>query len=128
METSLLLAKLIGAPYFIIGLAFIFNSKYYQKIYKEIVESPAFLFAGGVVAIILGIVIILFHNVWDFTWPLIITIFGWIAFLKGIFLLLFPRIAAKFAKKHLEKRGIIIFGGLVALIVGFILVYFGFFV
>src|SRR5690625_2411702 len=49
----------------------------------------------GFIAIIIGLLNILFYNEWTYDWTMIITLIGWIALGKGMFIFTFPSQAAK---------------------------------
>ena len=42
-------------------------------------------------AILVGLLNILFHNIWEPNWKFIITIIGWISIFLGLFLFVFPK-------------------------------------
>jgi hypothetical protein len=90
METSVLIAKIIGVIYLSFGVGLLINRNYYKKELPKLLENTSYLIFGGLVAIIIGALIIDNHNYWVKNWTVIITIIGWIAFLKGIVLLVFP--------------------------------------
>ena len=55
------------------------------------VRDEKFLLLVAFLAIVIGLLNILFHNIWEPNWKLIITLFGWIALFEGIALFAFPR-------------------------------------
>ncbi len=57
---------------------------------EDFANSPALLFLTGILTLVFGFVLVVFHNVWVMGWPVIITVFGWIALFKGIWILAFP--------------------------------------
>lgn len=91
METTRFIAEAFGLYFFIAGLAMIINNRRYMSIFTEVEASPALVIISGVFALIIGIVIVLSHNVWVWDWPVMVTLAGWLAFLKGAALLLMPQ-------------------------------------
>ena len=91
MGTSVLLAKLIGLPILVVGLGFLFDKEHFKKVMKEVVTSPGLYYMSGMMALIVGLVIVLYHNVWEGTWEIAITVIGWFALVKGVVRLLLPR-------------------------------------
>ncbi len=60
---------------------------------------------GGVwLTLVVGLVVVLNHNVWVRGWPVVITIYGWGGILKGIWMLVFPNSAAKFTQAYSKTR------------------------
>ena len=91
METSIFIAKIIGVIYFSFGIGILFNKKYYSRTFKNLLDDSTYLVLGGILAVVFGLVIIEFHNNWVKNWTVIITIIGWLALLKGVFILAFPK-------------------------------------
>ncbi|PHS51751.1 MAG: hypothetical protein COB01_09240 [Lutibacter sp.] len=58
-------------------------------------EDEKYLVLTSLLAIIIGLLNILAHNIWEFNWKLIITLLGWISLTKGIIRFSFPRTALK---------------------------------
>ena len=94
MDTSLFLLKFWGW-YCVI---FFFNLSFNPKRIKQIVEDlqdQKFTILISFLAIIIGLLNILIHNVWEANISLVVTLFGWLALLKGIMLFTFPRTTTK---------------------------------
>ena len=127
MELSIFLAKVFGLLFLLIGLGILLDKKYYNKIFKHFVRSPAHLFVTGFLSLIIGIAIVTYHNIWHGEWwVILITIFGWLGLLKGIFRLLMPRMVMDWIKSIMKKNALMasaVFG----LIFGVIFSYYGFF-
>jgi hypothetical protein len=126
METSIFIAKIIAIIYISLGIGLLVNKKYYQVAFEKILTNPSYLFLGGFFAIIMGFLIIENHNYWVNNWTILITIIGWAALIKGIFLIAFPKSFSVFKPMFTSKIFFSILGPLV-LILGFIFLYFGFF-
>ncbi|NQT32994.1 MAG: DUF2065 family protein [Candidatus Omnitrophica bacterium] len=128
MEATVLIAKILGPLYVVVGLGILVNPKTYQKIMGDFFENTALLYIGGLMAFLFGVIIIIFHNEWAVNLSLIITILGWLALIKGIVLLVFPsamkRIAAIYGKSATSIR----VAGFIALVLGAVLSYMGYFV
>ncbi len=69
------------------------------------------------VATVTGLLLISVHNVWVQDWPVIITLVGWILFLKGSWFMLFPDKAIAHAKTW-NKEHYYKIGGLTIAIIG----------
>jgi hypothetical protein len=127
MTLSIFLAKAFCLYFLITGIALVINKQRYVNIYKDMTSNPALLLLSGVIATIIGILLVLSHNVWVLGWPVLITIAGWMSFLKGATLLLFPQQMVSFFKPlYTEKRLTII--GYYVLALAVIYGYFGFFI
>ncbi|MBU1151402.1 hypothetical protein KJ632_01075 [Patescibacteria group bacterium] len=124
METSVLVARTIAVVWGVMGLGILLNSAYFEKAFEDIYKSRATVFYGGVLALAFGFVIVSLHNVWVWDLPVVVTLFGWAALLKGLMLLLVPEVLLKFSKPFLANLKVV---GVGALIFGLVLGYFAYF-
>ena len=114
MVVSFFLAKAVGIWMLVTGSALIFNTKTIEDLGEEFTDKKLSLFSlflGGIFALILGILLILTHNIWVFGWPLIITLIGWASFLKGVFFIVFTDYLKNFTKWYFKHVSFRIFGG-----------------
>jgi hypothetical protein len=123
MDISIVLAQVLGTVFVVVGLSMLFQKKYTLLVVEELVQSKSFMWLGGVIALIIGVVIIALNNVWTSGLPLVITIIGWLAIIKGVFLLLFPGTTASFYRRF-NKDGVFVLAGLVMLILGLVLLFY----
>ncbi|MFC1658674.1 hypothetical protein ACFL1D_04715 [Candidatus Omnitrophota bacterium] len=127
MGNSVFLAKIIGPYILVIAIGLLFNSKTYQKMMDDFLQNTAFIYLGGVIALVIGIVMVLFHNIWVAGWQLIITIFGWMGLIKGIWLIIFPNSAGKFTQALRGKTKFLTAYSLILIAVGAFLTFKGYF-
>lgn len=126
MELSYFLAQVFGLMMLFIGLGMFIDKAYYEKIFKDFVDSPSELLTSGVLALAMGVALVTYHNIWDGEWwVVLITIFGWIALLKGFLRLLFPKMVMGMLKSimkghHMQSMAI------VSVVLGLVLTYYGF--
>jgi uncharacterized protein YjeT (DUF2065 family) len=90
MDTASFVAALIGPIYILVGIGILLDPNHYQKMIEEFLHSPTLIYMGGAMALAAGLSILYFHNAWSSDWRVIITLFGWLACLKGAHLLIFP--------------------------------------
>ena len=83
LETSIFLARLIGPVFLVMGLAILINPKRIRQVGLEFVDSEALILLSGLMTLTVGVAIVNVHNIWVAAWPVIITLFGWIAILAG---------------------------------------------
>ena len=89
-NTSLFLAKFWGWYLLIFFVILSFNPRRIKQIFDDL-KDEKFLILTAFIAIIVGLVNILFHNIWEPTWKLIITLLGWISLFVGLSLFIFPQ-------------------------------------
>jgi len=120
--------QVLGFIYLACGLGMLINPNFYKKIFAEYVERMPALYLNGAVLVLLGYLLITFHNVWTATWGLIITIIGWIAFVKGLFALIFPKAFISIAGAMIKRRSTLMIAAIVASLLGILLLVLGYFV
>jgi len=128
METAVFIARIFGLCYLILGAGFVFNRKAFQRVMEDFCKNAALLFYGGLLALVIGIVIILTHNVWVANWTVIITIIGWFALIKGIWIIVFPNTVQKFMQAYQRNESLLTVHSIGVFIFGAVLTFFGFFV
>ena len=126
METSIFIAKILGSFYLLVGFGFLINADYYRKVYNDIIKSSSHVFLWSPLTFVVGFLLVYYHNIWVKDWTVIITIVGWIALIKGILLIVFPKSLIDFSKSFLKKKECMAWCSVCALILGFVLAYFGF--
>ncbi|MGJ8760082.1 MULTISPECIES: hypothetical protein [unclassified Polaribacter] len=90
MDNSIFLAKFWGYYLLIFFVILSFNPKRIRQIFNDL-EDQKFLIIFSFLAIIIGLINILFHNIWEPNWKLIITLIGWSSLLIGLSLFSIPK-------------------------------------
>ncbi len=125
MYESFMLAQLLGLFFTVLGIGFIFNRDHIRKVMISIAENHAIQLVAAIVPLLFGGYIVIVHNDWVSNWTLIVTIVGWLIFLAGVFRAVFPSFwVARI--KHINSTVPVGVVGAVMLILGLVLLYFGF--
>jgi hypothetical protein len=90
MDISIFLARLLGLYLLIVIPAVYFNRHLMTKMMKELDDNVAAVYLSGFLNLILGLLVVLSHNVWSGDWRVLITVIGWIGIIKGLIRLYFP--------------------------------------
>ena len=125
MDLSVLIAKIISVIYLSAALGGFFSSNYYRKLSEDLYKNAALTYMMGFTAIILGILIVNYHNTWVKNWTVLITIIGWLALIKGIIIVVFPKFIQRLSEPFFSDRWLTIFP-YVTLFLGLLFGYFGF--
>ena len=125
MNTTIVLARISGIMCLLIGLS-VMNKKFMAAVIDDILNSKALFWFIGFVAAMIGAIVLAFYSTWNAHWPVLITILGWLALLKGIAIMLFPGSMSHSVYRKFKTGGIIMFSGVIAIIFGIILLYKGF--
>jgi hypothetical protein len=123
MDVTIILAQILGIIFVVLGLSLIFQKNNTVSVMGELIQNKGFMWMGGFLALSMGAIIIVLNNIWSSGLPLIITFLGWLALIKGIFLMLFPKTAASFYGKA-NKSSLFVIVGIIVLILGLVLFFY----
>jgi hypothetical protein len=125
METSVLIARILAVVYLAAAFGAFFNPDSYRKIAEDVYKNAALTYLMGFIAVVVGSLIVHFHNSWTRDWTVLITIVGWLALLKGITLIALPHIGKRMTEGLATRKGLKVFP-YVALLLGLAFGYLGF--
>jgi hypothetical protein len=120
--------QLLGLVYSAAGIRGIIDKTAYREIMVDSINSPALSYLFGLVALLIGFLLVTFHNEWSLSWSVIITIFGWIAFIEGILIIAFPVLLYKLSNWMVKKDKFLKVYAFVAFILGALFLILGFWV
>ena len=125
MSISIFLGQVLGVYLFLSSIAMLINFKFYKKhILEYVIKNPALLLICGGVSFIIGLIIVVTHNIWIVSWEVVVTIIGWIILIKGLWILFFPKSISKmFIKKKKDHFGLVKWLNWICLFVGLYLIY-----
>jgi hypothetical protein len=127
MGVSIFLSRVFGLYFIIVCLAVLFRFKVFQAAYNEIVSSKGHVIFGGFLSLVIGILVVSSHSIFVWDWRLLITLLGYLALIKGIWLLFFPETALKFKRSIMENKSVYYIITVIFLLIGVFLAYKGFF-
>lgn len=104
MEISIFLAKFWGWLLVILCLVFLLRKKMFLEELFRLLGDRGFTLLSGYVALIIGLVTIILHNVWVADWRVVITIFGWLSLIKGIVRIGFPEVTQKLVPALFKEK------------------------
>ena len=125
MELSIFIAKIISVIYLSVGLGAVFSADHYRKLLDDMFNNAALTYLAGLIAVIVGFLLVYYHNVWVTDWTVLITIIGWLGLIKGVMIIAFPKFVLAYSKPFFEGRGFRIFP-YIAILMGLLFGYFGF--
>ncbi len=96
--------QLLGIVYFTFGLAFVLNKKYYLNLFKALAKSKSYMFIWGYMSLVIWIVILFFFNSFALSKDWLVGIFGVLALLKWISIIMFPEFFQNFTKSFTKKK------------------------
>ncbi|MBG7631446.1 MAG: hypothetical protein IZT56_13595 [Bacteroidetes bacterium] len=93
-DISFFLAKFWGWYLIIFFTILSFNPKRILQLLKDL-QDQKFVILISFTAIIIGLLNILTHNIWEADWRLLITLIGWTSLIIGLSLFIFPARTSK---------------------------------
>ncbi|MDT8299967.1 MAG: hypothetical protein RQ760_00695 [Sedimentisphaerales bacterium] len=118
--------QIISIVYIAVGIGIFINPGFYKKLFEDFTENTAVMYLGGVIALVVGYLILAFHNTWTMDWSVIITIVGCLAVIKGILILIQPKIIIALSKAMVQKESILKIEAIVVIILGLAFSFLGF--
>lgn len=126
MTTSKSIAGLIG-PTFVAGAAAVLlNLGIWPALVEQAFRDHALVFVSGFPLFVAGLAIVRAHNRWEGSWPVLVTIVGWITLLGGLSRILFPTRLAPIAIGAVQTTGVLPAVALVYLVAGAVLSFKGY--
>ena len=125
MERSILLARIISVVYVSAALGAIFSANHYRRLPDDLFGNAGLTYVTGFMTVVLGILIVHYHNTWTKSWPVLITVIGWGALLKGVAIIVMPQVVHRVSTALWFERGVAAFP-YVAICLGLLFGYFGF--
>jgi len=126
MGNAVIIAKILGPIFLVVGLGMLFNPKTYQNIMSEFIKNPAMRYLGGISALAFGLIIIQYYNVWRIRLSLIVTLMGWLSLLKGAVLLIVPNSMVKLVKLYEGSPILLKIHAIIAIALGLVLYALGY--
>jgi hypothetical protein len=77
------ISKFLGPIILVLSIPMIATPNSLQEVTKKFLADSPLVLISGVLAMVAGLSIVNSHNVWEFRWPVIITVFGWALVLGG---------------------------------------------
>jgi hypothetical protein len=90
MDVSILLAKFWGWYLILFFVILTFNPVRIKQIFEDL-RDEKFLILSSLIAVIIGLLNISFHNIWEPNYKLIITLIGWMSLFIGLALFIIPK-------------------------------------
>jgi len=123
MEVSVFFAQLLALICLVTGIGMLADKERFRALYDEMMRSAPIMYLMGTCSLLLGYLIVSFHNIWVNNWTVLITVIGWIALAKGVVIIVAPNLVLNRARFWLTRMQL---AGAVTFVLGLVLGYFGF--
>jgi len=78
MDVSIFLARVYGLYFIIMAVLLLVKSNYCVHIIRDLFQNRTLIFAVGWNTLILGILVVIGHNIWELSWKTTITVLGYL--------------------------------------------------
>ena len=124
---SIFLAKAFSIYLVVMSLAMLTRKKEFRQYIDEFSKNKGLILFASAFVLILGILLVLTHNIWMADWRVLITLLAWMTFIKALVYLFYPNYLIGIAV-HYKKESFYYITAVLTLIVGLYLGYIGFIV
>lgn len=122
MTFSLIFGKVIGIYLIIVAISMLARQGSWMKIVKQVRKNESFPRLIALFELLVGLFIVVAHNMWVASWEVAITIVGWLMLIEGAAYLLLPHSVIEKKIQFFNKPGWYTIVGIVSLVVGLYLV------
>ncbi|CDZ76606.1 hypothetical protein BN59_00880 [Legionella massiliensis] len=126
MDRSKFLGKVLGLYLILISLAMLINMTQFAAYIQILISNAPLMLVTGCFTLILGLLIVVSHNIWKWNWQVVVTIIGWLILLKGISIIFYPAVIDKLTILFVQNTKFAYLSAGIDLILGVLLSYFGF--
>ncbi|KTD67676.1 MULTISPECIES: hypothetical protein [Legionella] len=126
MDTSKFLSKVLGIYLIVISVAILINMHQFTIYVQALLKDAPLILVLGFWTFILGLLMVVSHNVWQWSWRLLITIISWLILLKGASMIFYPHYIDQATVLFVQNESIAYSAIGFDLIIGIILCYLGF--
>lgn len=126
MNISRFLSKAIGIYLMIVSMSVLFRRHEMVSFMNELINDAPLMFYLGFVTLILGILMVVSHNTWEWSWRTVITAISWIVLIKGVSILFFPQYMNDITLFFISHANSLYISASIDLALGLFLVYHGF--
>ncbi len=95
MELTILLSKVFGIYFTVMGVFLLFRRSYFRSIVNLVVEQPALRFMVGIIMFIASVFVIVSHQDWSSFNAGFISFLGWAGAVKSLLYMNLPNHAIK---------------------------------
>ncbi|MBX4195682.1 hypothetical protein KW796_01850 [Candidatus Parcubacteria bacterium] len=127
METSIFIAKIMGLFGAISTLAIMLSYRKHTLRELEMAESVPSVVASGYFILMLGVLLVVSHNIWVKDWRVVVTILSWSTLAKGVLRIAFPDWVRKLVERK-QQNAKFIFAELAVFLISLYLLYYGYIV
>lgn len=103
MQLSLFLAKVLGLSIVIVFVSLLYHKNVLKSYAVEASKNIPFVYFTGIIGLLLGLMMVVSHNIWEWNYRGVVTVFGWLILIKGLIRLFWPQFIQKIIKNAFDS-------------------------
>lgn len=119
-DSAIMIAKIMAPFLIILGIWFLVCKDFLAKLRASSDKARGILYFAALMNLLVGLIIVNFYNVWVWDMTLSVTLLGWYATIRGLYMLFMPD---RFLEGKSLNKGIMKVYGFLPLIWGIILLW-----
>ncbi|KTD04680.1 Integral membrane protein (PIN domain superfamily) [Legionella geestiana] len=97
------LVMVLGWYLVVVSVFLVMRQEELRAVMHEVISNRGLFFVLAFITLILGLMMVVSHNIWMMGWPVLVTLFSWLVLLTGLFRLFYPSMAMSVAKSFLDN-------------------------
>ena len=94
----MLVAKILAIYLLSVGIGMLTGNINIKNLYSSFEKSEGLLIISGFICIVLGFLLVQYHNIWVKDWTVLVTIVAWATLIKGVLLIASPNTVMSIGK------------------------------
>jgi len=109
MQSAIGLASIFGPLLMILGVWMLFYHDHMVKVCASVKNTPGLVYVLAVIGLLIGLTTVNNYNMWVMDLSVLVTLFGWVALIRGLMWLFVPHVIMKWAHDTtwMKVRGIV---------------------
>ena len=120
----MLVAKILAIYLLAVGVGMLNGNINIKNLYSSFEKSEGLLIISGFICIVLGFLLVQYHNIWVKDWTVLVTIVAWATLIKGVLLIAFPNTVMSIGQNFYKNNSRAL--SFVVLALGAVLAYYSF--
>lgn len=120
---TLYLAEVLGWYLVIISLFVLLRYDQLRALAMDVMTQRGIVFVMAIITVILGLFLVVGHNVWVMGWPVLVTLLCWMILLSGLARLFLMEKMMSWGQSMLNRPSCMRTAGIVYLVVGLFLLF-----
>ncbi len=126
MDVSKYLSKVMGIYLIIISMAMLIDMHQFMVNISVLLNDAPLMFVAGFFTLIIGLLAVVSHNIWQWNWRVLVTIIAWLTVIKGASIIFYPQYIEYASAQFVNSMSCAYIAAGIDLVLGLVLCYCGF--